>query len=157
MVDVVVVPRLEIDSAREAMALGVRVAVVPPTEDGYGQALLQALARCDLVCLAGYLRLLPEEVLAAFPGRILNVHPALLPKFGGKGMYGIRVHEAVLSSGERESGATVHLVSERYDEGRIIVQRRCPVFPEDTPESLAARVLEEEHLAYVEAIRSVLD
>ncbi|MFN3683119.1 MAG: formyltransferase family protein, partial [Fimbriimonadaceae bacterium] len=111
---------------------------------------------CTLVCLAGYMRLLPKEVLDSFPNRVLNIHPALLPKFGGKGMYGMRVHEAVLRAGEAESGCTVHLVNERYDEGPIVVQLRCPVLPDDTPETLAARVLELEHRAYPEAVRKVL-
>jgi folate-dependent phosphoribosylglycinamide formyltransferase PurN len=114
-------------------------------------------AGANLICLAGYLRLLPTEVLEAFPGRVLNIHPALLPRHGGKGMYGMRVHEAVLASGDKETGASVHFVTERYDEGGVILQRRCNVEPGDTPETLAARVLREEHLAYVEAIRKVLN
>jgi len=99
----------------------------------------------DLVVLAGYLRLVPSGVIARFRGRIINVHPALLPSFGGKGMYGRRVHEAVLASGARESGATVHLVDEMYDRGAILGQVRVPVLPGDDPDRLAARVLEVEH------------
>jgi formyltetrahydrofolate-dependent phosphoribosylglycinamide formyltransferase len=99
----------------------------------------------DLVVLAGYLKLVPAEVIAAYRGRILNIHPALLPAFGGPGMYGKRVHEAVLASGARVSGATVHLVDEEYDRGETLAQARVPVLPGDTPESLAARVLEAEH------------
>jgi phosphoribosylglycinamide formyltransferase 1 len=99
----------------------------------------------DLVVLAGYLQLVPSGVIARFRGRIINVHPALLPSFGGKGMYGRRVHESVLASGARESGATVHLVDEVYDRGAILGQARVPVFPSDDPELLAARVLEVEH------------
>jgi formyltetrahydrofolate-dependent phosphoribosylglycinamide formyltransferase len=99
----------------------------------------------DLVVLAGYLKLVPAEVIAAYRGRILNIHPALLPAFGGPGMYGKRVHETVLASGARVSGATVHLVDEEYDRGEILAQARVPVLPGDTPESLAARVLEAEH------------
>jgi len=108
---------------------------------------LQLLRRyeADLLVLAGYLKLVPAPVIAAFRGRIINVHPALLPAFGGKGMYGHRVHEAVLASGARESGATVHLVDEVYDHGRILAQARVPVLPDDTPQRLAARVLEAEH------------
>jgi folate-dependent phosphoribosylglycinamide formyltransferase PurN len=87
---------------------------------------------------------------------VLNIHPSLLPKYGGKGMFGKHVHEAVLRSGETESGCTVHRVTEIYDEGEIILQRRCPVLPEDTAETLAARVLAEEHRAYPEAVRIVL-
>jgi phosphoribosylglycinamide formyltransferase 1 len=99
----------------------------------------------DLLVLAGYLRLVPASVISAYRGRIINVHPALLPAFGGKGMYGHRVHEAVLASGARESGATVHLVDEVYDHGRVLAQMRVPVLPGDTPQGLAARVLAVEH------------
>ncbi|MBC8063730.1 MAG: phosphoribosylglycinamide formyltransferase [Chlorobia bacterium] len=155
-VDVVVAPKSDLVSVKEAKDAGVPVVVVPPSDEGYGEALLQALGDTEVLCLAGYLRLIPTEVLQAYPNPILNVHPALLPKFGGKGMYGMHVHEAVLAAGETESGATVHLVSEHYDEGRILVQRRCPVHPDDTPESLAERVLAEEHRAYIEALRQVL-
>jgi phosphoribosylglycinamide formyltransferase 1 len=101
--------------------------------------------RTDLVVLAGYLKLVPAPVIARFRDRILNIHPALLPSFGGKGMYGLRVHEAVLASGARESGATVHLVDEAYDRGAVLGQARVPVLPDDTPDRLAARVLEVEH------------
>jgi phosphoribosylglycinamide formyltransferase-1 len=99
----------------------------------------------DLLVLAGYLKLVPAGVVQKYAGRIVNVHPALLPDFGGAGMYGKRVHAAVLASGARESGPTVHLVDEVYDRGAILAQRRVPVLPDDTPERLAARVLEEEH------------
>src|SRR3954467_1097542 len=99
----------------------------------------------DLVVLAGYVKLVPSEVIAAYRGRIVNVHPALLPAFGGKGMYGRRAHEAVLASGARESGATVPLVDEVYDHGATLAQARVPVLPHDTPELLARRVLELEH------------
>lgn len=99
----------------------------------------------ELVVLAGYLKRVPEAVIAAYPERILNIHPALLPEFGGPGMYGRHVHEAVLRSGRTVSGATVHLVDEEYDRGRILAQARVPVRPDDTPESLAARVLQAEH------------
>jgi formyltetrahydrofolate-dependent phosphoribosylglycinamide formyltransferase len=101
--------------------------------------------RVDLLVLAGYLKLVPAAVIARYRDRILNVHPALLPAFGGPGMYGHHVHEAVLASGARESGATVHLVDEVYDQGRILAQARVPVLPGDTAETLAARVLGIEH------------
>jgi phosphoribosylglycinamide formyltransferase 1 len=99
----------------------------------------------DLVVLAGYLQLVPAPVVAAYRGRIINIHPALLPQFGGKGMYGRRVHQAVLASGAQESGATVHLVDEVYDRGAVLAQARVPVLPGDTAELLAERVLAVEH------------
>jgi len=99
----------------------------------------------DLVVLAGFLKLVPAQVVSQYRGRIVNVHPALLPAFGGPGMYGARVHRAVLESGARESGATVHLVDEVYDRGAILAQERVPVRAGDTPDRLAERVLEAEH------------
>jgi len=104
-----------------------------------------ALADAQLVVLAGYLKLVHASVVARFRGRIINIHPALLPDFGGPGMYGQRVHEAVLASGAKESGATVHFVDEAFDRGAIIAQERVPVRQGDTAETLAARVLEAEH------------
>ena len=99
------------------------------------------------IVLAGFLWLVPQNLLTAYSGRILNIHPALLPNYGGKGMYGMKVHEAVISSGDKESGITIHNVNERYDAGDIVFQARCPVLPADTPESLASRIhaLEYEH------------
>ena len=102
--------------------------------------------RVELVVLAGYLKLVPAEVIAAYRDRIVNVHPALLPGFGGPGMYGHHVHEAVLRSGAAFSWATVHLVDEVYDRGAILAQARVPVLPGDTAESLADRVLKAEHV-----------
>jgi phosphoribosylglycinamide formyltransferase-1 len=115
-----------------------------PTDGAVWLALLRRHA-VDLVVLAGYVKLVPANVIAAYRGRIVNVHPALLPEFGGQGMYGRRVHEAVLASGVRETGATVHLVDEAYDHGPTLAQARVPVLPDDTPERLAQRVLEVEH------------
>lgn len=106
----------------------------------------------SLIALAGFMWLIPEKILRQFPNRIINVHPALLPDFGGKGMYGSKVHEAVLSSGANESGITVHFVSENYDEGKIIFQARCPVYPDDNPETLANRIHMLEHRYYPEVV-----
>jgi phosphoribosylglycinamide formyltransferase-1 len=124
----------------------------------YSKALADALAArgVDLVCLAGFLLKLEPNFVQAFKGRILNIHPALLPKFGGKGMYGHHVHEAVVAAKELESGATVHFVDEEYDHGMTIVQRKVPVLPGDTGETLAERVLQIEHSIYPEAIRKVI-
>ena len=106
---------------------------------------LSALADAQLVVLAGYLKLVHASVVARFKGRMINIHPALLPDFGGPGMYGQRVHEAVLASGAKESGATVHFVDEEFDRGAIIAQEKVPVRKGDTAETLAARVLKAEH------------
>jgi phosphoribosylglycinamide formyltransferase 1 len=106
----------------------------------------------NLIVLAGYMKLLPLEIVRRFKGRIINIHPALLPRFGGRGMYGINVHKAVIEAGEKLSGATVHFVDEIYDNGAIIIQRTVPVLPDDTPETLAARVLEIEHKILPEAV-----
>lgn len=112
--------------------------------------------RIDLVVLAGFTRLIPVEMVRDFPKRIINIHPALLPKFGGKGMYGHRVHEAVIAAKEKESGITIHYVNERYDEGEHIAQFRCPVLPDDTPESLAERIHGLEHAHYPHVVEDVL-
>lgn len=151
--------REEAPAIQKARALGVPTAIVSPREfpdsETYGDALLEALQRVqpDLICLAGYMHLLPACVVHAYEGRIMNIHPALLPNFGGKGMYGLRVHEAVLQSGAKETGCTVHFVDENYDTGPIILQRKIPVLEGDTPESLAERLLPVEHETYIEAIR----
>ena len=100
---------------------------------------------------------LGPETLSRFAGQIVNIHPALLPSFGGAGMYGVRVHRAVLASGTTESGATVHLVNAEYDQGPILAQRRVPVWPDDSPESLARRVLEQEHLLLVETLEGIVE
>lgn len=105
----------------------------------------------DWIILAGFLWLMPDNLLKAFAGKIVNIHPALLPHYGGKGMYGMKVHEAVIASGDRESGISIHYVNQFYDEGRIIFQARCPVDPADTPDMLAQKVhqLEYEHFPLV--------
>ncbi len=117
------------------------------TEPASGVEWIERLTRhrIDLLVLAGYLKLVPVEVVAGYRDRIINVHPALLPAFGGPGMYGHHVHEAVLRSGAHQSGATVHLVTEQFDRGRILAQEAVPVLAGDTPDLLAARVLEVEH------------
>lgn len=135
-------PAEALDRAAARGVAAVRLA--DPSDAGEWLRLLEEHA-VDLVVLAGYLRLIPAPVIAAYRDRILNVHPSLLPRHGGRGMYGRRVHEAVLAAGDTESGATVHLVDEVYDRGRPLAQARVPVLPGDTPDRLAARVLVEEH------------
>ena len=123
-------------------------------EQAYAQALLAALAeaRIDLICLAGYMRKVPDAVVAAYTGRLMNIHAALLPAFGGAGMYGLHTHQAVLDYGAKVSGCTVHFVDKQYDTGPIIGQSVVPVEEGDTAETLAARVLTAEHDAYPHAV-----
>ncbi len=120
--------------------------------------LLSELERRDIdfIVLAGFLWLVPQYLVDAYRGRIINIHPALLPKYGGKGMYGMRVHRAVAESGERESGITIHHVNEAYDEGATIFQARCPVDAEDTPEDIAAKVQQLEHRYFAPVIEKLL-
>ncbi|WP_258102706.1 phosphoribosylglycinamide formyltransferase [Marinoscillum sp. MHG1-6] len=107
--------------------------------------------KIDFIVLAGFLWKVPEYLIKAYPNKIINIHPALLPKYGGKGMYGSHVHEAVVANGEQETGITIHLVNENYDEGRHIFQAKCPVTPNDTPETVASKIheLEYEHFPAV--------
>lgn len=128
-----------------------------PVPDALDDAIFDALTRhdADIVLLAGYLKKLGPRTIARYRGRIVNVHPALLPKFGGQGMYGARVHEAVLASGDRETGVSIHLVDEEYDHGDVIAQCRVPVESGDTVESLAARVLAREHDFLVETLAGI--
>jgi phosphoribosylglycinamide formyltransferase-1 len=130
-----------------------------PDERSFTDSILSTLRAHDVnfIALAGYMKQVPPEVVAAYRGRIVNIHPALLPRFGGAGMFGIRVHEAVLASGTAMSGATVHLVDEEYDHGTVVLQQTVPVLPGDTPESLAARVLAAEHELYPAAIRRIAE
>ena len=126
----------------------------PGGEDG---AILAALQEngVEVICLAGYMKKLGEKTLGAYRNRVLNIHPALLPEFGGEGFYGERVHRAVLAAGAKESGPTVHVVDEQYDHGPIVAQLRVPVLPDDTPESLAARVLAQEHVIFTETLQRI--
>jgi len=112
--------------------------------------------RTDLIVLAGFLWKIPQTLIDAYPRRIINIHPALLPKYGGKGMYGQYVHEAILNAGEMESGITIHYVDEHYDNGDIIFQTACPVMEGDTPETLARRIHQLEHLHYPTIIEKTL-
>jgi phosphoribosylglycinamide formyltransferase-1 len=111
----------------------------------------------DLIVLAGFLWLVPIEIITAYKGRIINIHPALLPAFGGKGMYGDRVHEAVLAAGEEKSGITIHTVNEVYDSGDIIFQAECPIIPGDTVKSLAERIHALEYEHYPRVISEVIE
>jgi phosphoribosylglycinamide formyltransferase 1 len=128
----------------------------------------KAFYESDIVCdtlkekdihflvLAGFLWLIPGNLLKAYPNRIINIHPALLPKFGGKGMYGLRVHEAVIEAREKESGITIHYVNEKYDDGQIIFQAKCAVEPGETPESLAMKIHQLEYKYFPEVVEQVI-
>ena len=124
-------------------------------ESGTLTAKLQSLG-VDLVVLAGFLLKIPDSLIHAFPGQIVNIHPALLPNYGGKGMYGARVHQAVKDSGDAFTGITIHLVNEHYDEGKIIFQAAVPVSPEDSPEDIAGKVHQLEHKYFPNVIESLL-
>lgn len=123
-----------------------------------GGILLEKLQseKIDWVILAGFLLKIPVDLIRAFPDRMVNIHPALLPNYGGKGMYGSFVHEAVKAAGETQTGITIHLVNENYDEGKIVFQAATPLFPEDTPETIAAKVHELEHRFFPEVIDSLI-
>ncbi len=146
-----------LDRAREA---GRDASVINPkdrSQEEIGDEILRHLRDRDVrvIALAGYLRLIPAAVVAAYPRRILNIHPALLPAFGGKGMYGARVHQAVVAEGAKVTGATVHYVDEKYDTGAMVAQWPVPVLPEDDADAVAARVLEVEHLLYPAVLEHV--
>jgi len=149
-----VIASVECPGARRARDRGLHVEVLPGVipADQLAQTLREH--KIDWVVLAGYLKML--RIPAGYEHRVLNIHPALLPKYGGKGMFGHHVHEAVIRAGEKESGCTVHFCDAKFDTGPIVLQRRCPVLPNDTPETLAARVFEQECLAYPEALQLVL-
>jgi phosphoribosylglycinamide formyltransferase-1 len=144
-------------AAERAEAADVPVRIIPTRDVTPQEVAERTLAvldefAVDVILLSGYLRLLPGEVVRRFRGRILNIHPALLPDFGGKGMYGTNVHRAVVEAGASESGATVHFVTEVYDDGDVLAQWHVPVLKSDTPEALAARVLAVEHRLYPRAV-----
>lgn len=158
-IEVVVAHREDIAGVRRCRDAGLRVEVVP-TSDGRSRDELAAgtdavleSAGVELVCLAGYLR--HFRVDDRWTDRVINIHPSLLPRHGGRGMYGDRVHAAVLEAGDRESGCTVHLVDEIYDHGGVILQRRCPVRTDDSIETLAGRVFEQECLALPQAVTGI--
>ena len=131
--------------------------VTHPEPVDLDRAILDALQQegVNLVILAGYMKKIGQATLDAYHNRILNIHPALLPKFGGRGMYGMAVHEAVIAAGETVSGASIHLVDPQYDHGRVLSQREAPVEPGDTPETLQARVLKVEHQLYADTIQAI--
>ncbi len=157
-----IVSRRSAGASNRAEKAGIPVQVIRPadfnTEEAFGKEILRHLNRWepDLIVLAGYMVKIPGNVIEAYPSRIINIHPALLPRYGGKGFFGKRVHQAVLDAGDKETGCTVHYVNEKYDQGPIIAQRNVPVKSDDTPESLARRVLSEEHKLLPQVIQQLL-
>lgn len=157
-VAIVITDNAACEAVERARELGIRTQAFTKEEIKFGDnvvALLQS-ERIDLIVLAGFLGQIGSGLLAAFPQRIVNLHPALLPKYGGKGMYGDHVHRAILSAGEAQSGITIHLVDEQYDHGTILCQARCKVLPDDTPERLAKRIHRLEYLYYPIVIEYLL-
>ncbi len=151
---VLVIASRECAGAARARERGIPVEIIPGRIAAKTLQHHFASSRIAWGVLAGYLQLV--DVPPAYAGRLVNIHPALLPRHGGPGMFGDRVHRAVLAAGDTESGCTVHLVDAEYDRGKVLLQRRCPVLPDDTPDTLAARVFEQECLAYPEALRALL-
>ncbi|HVT38565.1 MAG TPA: phosphoribosylglycinamide formyltransferase [Gemmatimonadaceae bacterium] len=147
--------RAEAFALERARRRGIATVVLPRCADGPAIAEMLDVHGVELIALAGYVRRVPGEVTRRWRDAIVNVHPALLPKFGGAGMYGRRVHQAVLDAGEEETGATVHFVDEDYDHGTVIAQESVPVRPGDTVDSLAARVLEVEHRLYPRTLHNL--
>lgn len=141
-----------------AARLGVPSACLTKEEWADGRAVLALMkeAEIDFIVLAGFLARVPDCLLRAYPDKIVNIHPSLLPKFGGKGMYGEHVHEAVLAAGEQESGITIQYINEHFDEGAIICQQKCPVLPDDTPDTLAARVHALEYEYYPRVVEQLV-
>lgn len=129
------------------------------TEELLAEKILDVLGKykIDMIFLAGYMRLLHKSILKKYHNRVFNIHPALLPKYGGKGMYGINVHKAVIQASENETGITIHRVNAEYDSGEIVAQTKVPVLKDDTPETLGARVLEREHTFLVEVIADIVE
>jgi phosphoribosylglycinamide formyltransferase 1 len=154
-VSLVVSDRADAGALARAVRHGVESLALTDHADGPALEAVLRERRIDLIALAGYLRHVPDVVTRAYRGRMLNVHPSLLPAFGGPGMYGTRVHAAAIAAGVRVSGATVHFVDEVYDRGPIIAQWPVPVLPTDTADTLAARVLRVEHALYPRAVAAV--
>jgi formyltetrahydrofolate-dependent phosphoribosylglycinamide formyltransferase len=148
-----------LEAASNAGVETVVVGTANRSDDEYGAILLRAITKrdVDLIVLAGYMRRLPDALTSAYAGRIINIHPSLLPAFGGHGMYGRKVHEAVREAGVTESGCTVHVVDNDYDHGPVVAQRRVDVLAEDSVDDIAARVLGAEHSLLVDVIADICD
>jgi phosphoribosylglycinamide formyltransferase 1 len=154
-ISLVLSDRINVGALARAATHNVEARVLDDYADGKDLLTLLRAHHIDLIALAGYLRHVPDVVTREYRGAILNIHPSLLPAFGGSKMYGLRVHKAAIEAGVRVSGATVHFVDEVYDRGPIVAQHPVPVMPDDTPETLAARVLKVEHMLYPQAVAAV--
>ena len=139
----------------EKLQIPVEVISLQAFKEGKASQIMKQYS-IDFIVLAGFLLRILDELLHEYPNRIVNIHPSLLPKYGGKGMYGHRVHEAVLASGDKESGITIHYIDEHYDEGDVILQAKCPVLPDDTPDTLASRIHQLEYKHYPIVIEQLL-
>jgi phosphoribosylglycinamide formyltransferase 1 len=162
-IGIVISNNMDSGALRRAQAAGVEIAHLSgqthPNPESLDAAICASLQahKIDIVLLAGYMKKLGSKTLGAFRNRILNTHPALLPKYGGKGMYGLRVHQAVLAAGDNITGVSIHLVDEEYDTGPVIAQCAVPVIPGDTPETLAARVQQRERKFVVEVLTGIAE
>ena len=154
-IELVASNRQQAGALERARRAGIPAEVFDPSDDGTALSALLERWSIDLVVLSGYLKRIPALIIREYRGRIINIHPGLLPDFGGPGMYGARVHAAVLTSGAMTTGVTVHLVDDEYDHGPVIAQWRVRVKIDDTPESLAARVLSAEHIVYPRVVDMV--
>jgi phosphoribosylglycinamide formyltransferase-1 len=160
-ISIVISNRPDAYGLERAKAAGIETAVVNHKDFGsraeFEAAINQELEGrgIDLICLAGFMRILTAEFIAQWPEKIINTHPSLLPKFGGTGMFGLNVHKAVIAAGESTTGCSIHYVIPEVDQGPVILQKTVLVLDDDTPETLAARVIEQEHVAYPEAVRTI--
>lgn len=157
-IKIIIANRKDAYVLERARQLKVKAVYIENAEWKEGTNVLKLLKeeKIDFIVLAGFLAKVPSSIIEAFPDRIVNIHPALLPKFGGKGMYGDHVHEAVIAAGEKESGITIHYVNENYDEGTTIAQFKCPVYENDTPEELAQRIHKLEYAHFPEVIEQTI-
>jgi phosphoribosylglycinamide formyltransferase-1 len=156
-ISLIICNKREAGVVNKAMEATIPFLIVDKETLYYSDNILKELKeKADFIVLAGFLWMVPENILKAFRGKIVNIHPALLPKYGGKGMYGLKVHEAVIANREKESGISIHYVNERYDEGKIIFQAKCAVEASDTPETLAKKVHELEYKFYPMIVEKLL-
>jgi phosphoribosylglycinamide formyltransferase-1 len=157
VISLIVCNKKEAGVVNKAKEAGIETLIVDKDTFYNGDKILEEIKqKADFIVLAGFLWMIPDNIIRAFPGKMVNIHPALLPNYGGKGMYGLKVHEAVIANREHESGITIHYVNEKYDDGKIIFQAKCLVEASDTPESLAKKIHELEYKFYPEIVEKLL-